>query len=297
VRGVGWSIVALAVVGALMPVAVPGRRSELRATGRGAFAGKTIATVYVVAVLVAAALITVKRSTYITPALPAVAALAGAGIAALFRWAPRAVLGVAVVVVAGLSAVPAVRFDAALERPDTRTLARTWIEANVPPGTRAAVEDYGPVLNPTETQLRELLATDTTAVGSWKGTKARVNEVRLEVGAARVPQYEVYAIDWWEEPFRLPNPDVAPDELALAIRRLRIRYVVMSSKASSSRPMEGAEPPQAPVPQPFVEWVEGHGTRVARFAEEQPTPWIDRGPGRSFHNPVIEVYAIEAGRR
>jgi hypothetical protein len=92
----------------------------------------------------------------------------------------------------------------------------------------------------------------------------------------------------------LPNPDASPDFLTQSIERLGIRYVVLSSKASPGRPMEGAEPPALDRPQPFVEWLNAHAARVARFAEDRPVPVIDRGPGRSFHNPVIEVYEIGA---
>jgi len=61
--------------------------------------------------------------------------------------------------------------------------------------------------------------------------------------------------------------------------------------------MDGAEPPASVRPQPFVEWLGGRATRVARFADDRGAPFIDRGPGRSFHNPVIEIYEIGAKRR
>jgi 4-amino-4-deoxy-L-arabinose transferase-like glycosyltransferase len=322
-NGIGWPIMVLAVVGAFVPVrfmggapAWSGDDDEMAFTHRDrlmAFAGKTTAIVYSLAVIVAATLMTVKRSTYLTPALPAIAALAGAGLdgvlAALFSATARttagrttaaarrgpvaAFIGIALVLAA---AAPTVQFDAALCRTDTRTRAQDWIERHVAPGTRIAVEDYGPVLNPTNAQLRTLLEVDRTNVGSWQGPKRDLNALKLEVGAERRPQFEVYCIDWWEDPFRLPNPDESPDFLTESIQRLGIRYVVLSSKASPGRPMEGAEPPAVAGPQPFVEWLQAHAARVARFAEDRPVPAIDRGPGRSFHDPVIEVYEIGAKR-
>ncbi len=322
-NGVGWPIVALAVVGAFVPVrfmggapAWSGDQDELAFTYRErlmAYAGRSVAVVYALAVIVVATLMTVKRSTYLTPALPAIAALAGAGLdgalAALFSATSRTpagrttaaarrgpVVAFIAVALALAAAMPAVEFDAALGRTDTRTLAKSWIERNVAPGTRIAVEDYGPVLNPTNEQLRTVFEVDETAVGSWKGPKRNLNTLKLEIGAARLPQFEVYCIDWWENPFRLPSPDANPDFLAASIERLGIRFVVLSSKASPGRPMEGAEPPAFERPQPFVDWLRVHGTRVARFAADRPVPVIDRGPGRSFHDPVIEVYEIGAKR-
>jgi hypothetical protein len=320
-NGVGWPILALALVGAFVPVRFmggapvwSGDEDEMAFTYRArqmAFAGKSTAIVYSLAVVVVATLMTVKRSTYLTPALPAIAALAGAGLdgalAALFSATSRTpagrttaaarrgpVVAFIAVALALAAAAPTVQFDAALGRTDTRTRAQRWIERHVAPGTRIAVEDYGPVLNPTEEQLRTLLETDETAVGSWQEPKRRLNGLKLETGAARRPQFELYCIDWWEDPFRLPNPDASPDFLTQSIERLGIRYVVLSSKASPGRPMEGAEPPALDRPQPFVEWLNAHAARVARFAEDRPVPVIDRGPGRSFHNPVIEVYEIGA---
>jgi len=58
------------------------------------------------------------------------------------------VVGVLLCLIVGL--VPAanlIRYDVLLTRTDTRTLARDWIEAHVPPGTRIAVQWYGPALS------------------------------------------------------------------------------------------------------------------------------------------------------
>ncbi|MBM3307537.1 MAG: glycosyltransferase family 39 protein [Candidatus Eisenbacteria bacterium] len=322
--GVGWPVVALALAALLVPVRFMGgapswsvdEREAAYATQerRAAAEGRMLAALYALAVVLVAALMTVKRSTYLTPALPAIAALAGAGLdgalAAAFSGTARGIIGrtaaaarrgpaaafIGVALVAAVGA-PSVLFVASLDRPDTRTLAKHWIERHVAAGSRVAVEDYGPVLNPTEEQLRSLIELSGTAVGSWQAPKRRLNELKLEVGAARHPQFEVYGIDWGERAHRLPNPDAAPDSLAAAIERLRVRYVVLSSKASPGRPMDGAEPPASVRPQPFVEWLGGRATRVARFADDRGAPFIDRGPGRSFHNPVIEIYEIGAKRR
>jgi hypothetical protein len=322
-NGVGWPIVVLAIAGALVPARFLGGApiwsgdevevAHALRERRVAAGGRFVALCYALAVVVFALLITVKRSTYLTPALPAVAALAGAGLdglmAAAFgatsrtpsgRTKAAARRGPAVAFVAAALAVaagvPSYLFGGALTREDTRTTAARWIENNVAPGARVAVEYYGPVLNPTEEQLRALVETDGTAVATWAQPKRRLSDLRLEAGAARHPQFEVYGIGWWEAPYSLPAADEAPDSLAAAVERLGIRVVVLSSKASPGRPMDGAEPPAAAGPQSFVDWLREHALCAARFVQERPAPFIDRGPGRSFHDPVIEVYVLREGR-
>jgi hypothetical protein len=66
-------------------------------------------------------------------------------------WASgrRAWMGAALVTLAVLpSAVRIFKFDVNLIRPDTRTVAKDWIEANLPPGTKIALEQYGPPISP-----------------------------------------------------------------------------------------------------------------------------------------------------
>jgi len=46
------------------------------------------------------------------------------------------------------SAVQTIRFDVNLIRTDTRTVAKAWLEANLPPKTRIAIEEYGPPISP-----------------------------------------------------------------------------------------------------------------------------------------------------
>jgi Dolichyl-phosphate-mannose-protein mannosyltransferase len=84
--------------------------------------------------------------------LPALPALIVAAAVALDRLATqRPVLGLAVVVlVAAPSLIDAVRFDSLLTREDTRTLARDWIQTNLPAGALLAVDSapLGPPLSP-----------------------------------------------------------------------------------------------------------------------------------------------------
>ena len=303
-RGVGWLVLALAVVGSFAPprfwTVLEPRRGG-RELVAGASGGRAVVMTYAAAFLAVMCVLTVKRSTYMTPALPAVAVLAAAGIEALFvplRGRTRAaVAGAAALLVAVVTALPSVAFDRALACPDTRTVAERWVEENVPPGTRIALETYGPVLNPTVEQLVAAVHGSRTAVGTWEGPKRRLAEMRLDVGRARSPQYEVYGIGWGEPAFRLPDPWTDPEALERELTRLGVTYVIITSKAQQSRPMDGAAPPPDETPWEFSKWLEEHGTRVVRFTAACEVPVIDRGPGRSFHSPVIEVYRLEPVRR
>jgi Dolichyl-phosphate-mannose-protein mannosyltransferase len=93
-------------------------------------------------------------------ALPAIPALLVLACVALARLARRsAVVGVAIMaLVAAPSLVDAVRFDVLLTRPDTRTLTRDWIAANVPDGATIAVDSspLGPTLSPARNHTIEV---------------------------------------------------------------------------------------------------------------------------------------------
>jgi len=299
-RGVGWPVTVFAVLGALLPLSLWSGALKRRSTGRAgrptmtsASGGRAIAVSYTAAVFVFMCLLTVKRATYLTPALPMIALLAAVGLRAVFErltTRPYRALAATVLVVAA-AAYPSVRFVAALGTPDTRTRALEWVAREIPPGTKIAVEDYGPVLNPTVSQLETELELGTTAVGSWEGPKRDLNRIKMAVGVEKSPQYEVHRIDWGTDAFMLPST-LEPRRLASAIDSLGIEYIVLSSKAAPWRPMVGAAPPRNPAGEEFLDWLREYCVPVTIFADETGMPVIDRGRGRSFHNPAIHVYRV-----
>lgn len=297
-RGVGYPMLALALVGCLAPSRLWGglSRAGREPVGPTAAGGKAVLVSYVVAVLVVMSLLTVKRSTYLTPALPALAVLAAAGLETIFiswrRPGRLAAASIAAGVVVVLTAMPSLEFNRALGAPDTRDRAKLWVEETVSPGARIALETYGPVLNPTVEQLGASIEGSTTAVESWEGPKRQLAELKLEVGRERAPRFELYGINWGDAAFRLPGPWEQPDALASAIDTLAIQYVILSSKAQQYRPMEGAAPPAVEIEWAFSEWLSKNARLVERFTAEREVPVIDRGIGRSFHNPVIEIYDV-----
>jgi predicted DNA repair protein MutK len=56
--------------------------------------------------------------------------------------------------------------------------------------------------------------------------------------------------------------------------------------------MDGAAPPAFEAEWAFSDWLAANASLVQKFTAEREVPVIDRGAGRSFHNPVIEVYAL-----
>ncbi len=307
-RGIGWVVMLMAAAGALLPIGLwrarlnyaqrrRWRPDALRGepTIADAASARAIAVSFSITVLLVMSLLTVKRATYLTLALPAVAFLAAVGLEGLFaRLAAqryRAFAAALVVIVA--TGVPSVRYSRALALPDTRTRAKEWVEAHVEPGTGIALEDYGPVLNPTVHQLEAEMMAGSTAIESWRGPKRALNEMRLDLGRSREPRYELYGIDWGREPFRLPGAASDPAGLAAAIDSLGVRYVILSSKAAPWRAMTGAEAPARPAGQEFSLWLLDNAVPIAVFGDETSMPVIDRGRGRSFHNPMIEIHEIK----
>lgn len=104
---------------------------------------------------------------YALPLLPFLALLAAVALVAvagrlrerwpgfLGRWRP----GVVVAVAASLLIAPEVAriayFHVLLSRPDTRVLATEWIEREIPPGSRIAMEPYSPALRVDPAMVRE----------------------------------------------------------------------------------------------------------------------------------------------
>jgi hypothetical protein len=89
---------------------------------------------------------------WLMPALPLVAMLAGFGVIEALAWARRrlpaiaaAVLGAgAIVLLLGQSVAADVHNDLVLSRPDTRNLARAWMVAHIPAGSRVVIEPVVP---------------------------------------------------------------------------------------------------------------------------------------------------------
>ena len=94
---------------------------------------------------------------YMLPAIVLLALPAGLAASRLLSWLDGRIGGLsrshtATIVVAvaavALVSIPALRYDGVLAQTDTRTLAKNWIETNIPAGSDVAVESYTPPLSP-----------------------------------------------------------------------------------------------------------------------------------------------------
>jgi hypothetical protein len=106
------------------------------------------------AILLAASARSSAFARFLVPVLPFLALFAADGTLAVVDWATRrrgrGTRGTVLVAVVGLLvAIPAARavqLDRLWGRTDTRTLAKEWIEANIPEGARVASQWHGPPL-------------------------------------------------------------------------------------------------------------------------------------------------------
>jgi 4-amino-4-deoxy-L-arabinose transferase-like glycosyltransferase len=92
-------------------------------------------------------------SRFMIPAIPVLMVLAARCLIVLGDWLPlgevykRAAVPFLAALVLAQPAWSTIRHDVLLTREDTRTLARQWIEANIPSGARIARESLGPSLS------------------------------------------------------------------------------------------------------------------------------------------------------
>lgn len=139
---------------------------------------------------------------YLMPVLPFMV-LSGAWL--IDRWLPRAkpvraaAMGSALVAVVMLpSILTTARFLAVLASPDTRTLAKTWIESHVPPGTSVLSEgvvDFAWVDAPPLRPTAEALRRDLEAV-ERAGGRALLSRLRLRAldDQPQAPRYDLYGV-------------------------------------------------------------------------------------------------------
>lgn len=102
---------------------------------------------------------TVPASRYLNPVLPFVTLLAGAGVARLAATGTTATwIGAGLVMAAlGIGARASMLVDAFIGQTDTRTLARGWIEGQVPPESSILIQPYSVPLHQSRAGLEEAL--------------------------------------------------------------------------------------------------------------------------------------------
>lgn len=202
---------------------------------------------------------------YALPLVPFSALFAAEAVVASGRWVHARHQSLGWVLITGLAIVAVaqpfastVRHDALLTRTDTRTLARHWIESNIPAGSRIAVDwrTHGPPLATGETGRPESdTIFDVTAVGG--------------------SGLSDHALDWYREQafdyliatsfiYEIPLVDEEQDQQRRAFytsldRELQLMYEIRPSR-------DGTEPP-------FV-FDEIYGPIVGLSQRQRPGPTL-----------------------
>jgi hypothetical protein len=202
-EAMGWPVYLLALAGLVWALAVRGPR-------------EVILLAFAVPYLLVIVTWSSRFERYVIPLLPGFALLAavtlvrGAAWLGRLEWFRRPWPGVALVAAATLLLAPAlgrvVAYHQLLARPDTRDLGAGWIERQVPPGARIALEPYSVSLPVARQQLRD-------APGTLEGLQ---QPLPSGVGAAapgRDPGYWLIRLDTYDL-----------DRLV----RERVEYVVLS---------------------------------------------------------------------
>ena len=215
-----------------------------------------------------------------------------------------------------LPAYRAVALDLSLARPDTRTLAKEWVEQNVPGEAHIAVESYGPSLisSPRAVPSREDTSisvedwlqhrnkiTEKSIYGKlkdsrlgrdWKAYNSLIDGASESAQQGR-PRYRIFRLRpipyVWQlrlETGQLREGDVKayPEfkhffEPAQFLCENNIDYVVLSSGADTGRKMESI--------------IERQGDLLHRV-ETSATGWLGDLPFYSFHNPAIEIFKLRS---
>ncbi len=94
-----------------------------------------------------------------------------------------------------------IRFNARMARKDTRTVAKEWIEANIPLGSRILVDDYCVPLKMSPARITELLAGAEKECRTGPFTTHATVYYRYYLETVEEPTFHVYEIShpWWME--------------------------------------------------------------------------------------------------
>jgi 4-amino-4-deoxy-L-arabinose transferase-like glycosyltransferase len=196
----GWPVYLLALVGLVWALVVCGPR-------------ELILLAFAVPYLLVIVTWSSRFERYVIPLLPCFALLAATtldrGVAALVRlrrpW-PGVAFALAGALLLALGLGRATAYHQLLARPDTRELGAGWIEQQVPPGTRIALEPYSVSLPVARQQLRE-------APSTLAGLQQALPATGAAETSSRDPGYWVVRLDTYDL-----------DRLV----RDRVQYVVLS---------------------------------------------------------------------
>lgn len=217
---------------------------------------------------------------YLLPIVPALWLLSARAITELFADRQRLLIGACALVVA-VSLFPLVRQNVTWTLPDTRVLAKDWIEANVAPDSKILMDGMryrfiqSPPLLPNETAVSRRVGGAASEERLSRGVSDRTLELYATAMAqVEGPKYDLYSTVWGlgVEPLSY-YPDHCFD------------YVVISSDNSRrfSSPGQTAEYPMSAA---FYSNISTH-QQYELVRSFHPAPWEIQGP-------AIDIYAVES---
>ncbi|MDO8212769.1 glycosyltransferase family 39 protein [Conexibacter sp. CPCC 206217] len=170
------------------------------------------------------------------------------------RWprAARPVTAAVVVVLLGQSLIYVIHNDRVLSRPDTRGLARTWMEANIPAGTPIVLEPIVPARWSEDPDRANPATPDGQRWRLWDTTRADVDDFGrlLPNGQTRFVKVDKYE--------RTLRPELLDEYVAKGFC-----WVVIGSH---QRDRALAQPDQVPQAIAYYDALRQRGTEVARFS-------------------------------
>ncbi|MDP7386800.1 MAG: hypothetical protein QF593_12300, partial [Nitrospinota bacterium] len=191
-------------------------------------------------------------------------------------WRPRrraVLLAGGMLVMAGPPLAASLAWDLRTAPPDTRTLATSWIERNIPAGARVLSESYGPRLAYTPDRAREIAAAERA-----RNPKSGAKFAHLAAHPpARRPGYRFVKIPMRRESFYALDADWYDPH---RVNASGIEWVVLSSAAYGRYARLGKWFPRQVA---FGRWLSACWEEAARFGPFEPVPegWIARRLGQS----------------
>lgn len=177
----------------------------------------------------------------------------------------------AILLFAILVSLPSLRYDWLLSQPDTRTLAKEWIESNIPAGADMAVESYPPPITPDLETLR-----------------AQQREAPRSLGAR----------DQWLLENGLPSGEVA-------YRLTRLNLVDISPRIDRLSPYLASHPHRYYVVSDF-RWKSDHkghlalkaylarqGRLIAAIRPAQEAGYLPSDILNNMEDPLVELWKVE----
>jgi 4-amino-4-deoxy-L-arabinose transferase-like glycosyltransferase len=244
------------------------------------------------------------QSRHLNPVYPLVGLMAALGLDWLLRrrslerrrWVPGVVCLLAI-----LSSVYHVAwFDYRISQKETRTLAKEWVEANIPAGTRILLDMHGPALNWSRQSLAELYeqANRETTPGPFTTHLERYIRYQLEtVGGVTYDITQIHHA-WWKG-----QEEMAGDTAAVTARDIDFgnplwkrgvmplafyqansyRYIITTSEDYELY-LNGPRRATFPFTHAFYRDLFDQATLVKEF---HPDPWHRPGP-------VVKIFRLDS---